>query len=84
MKNGFFQTVKSVFSWLASLVEDKAGSVSTKRILALWAMWVLQNAYKTPGFENSLIWPLIVLIATLVGATLPEWFSKLKSGSNEN
>lgn len=70
--------------WLASLVEDKVGSVSTKRILALWAMWVLQKAYQTPGFESSLIWPLIVLIAALVGATLPEWFSKLKTSKDEN
>lgn len=70
-----------VLRWLATLVEDKSGSVSTKRILALWAMWVLQEAYSTPGFKMEFAWPLIVLIAALVGATLPEWFSKLKTNA---
>lgn len=84
MKTGFFQSIKSIARWFASLIEDKAGSVSHKRLLALWAMWVLDRTYKHPEqYDQTLIWPLIVLIAAAAAITLPEWFSNLKKGNNE-
>ncbi len=84
MKTGFFESLKAAIRWAASLIEDKAGSVSTKRLLALWAMWVLDRTYKHPElYDQTLIWPLIVLISAAAAITLPEWFSNLKTKKDE-
>lgn len=64
--------------WLASAVEDKAGSVSSKRLGFYFSLWMLRIMITTPGANSELVWPLIVLIAGLAGLTLPEWFSKMK------
>lgn len=81
----FYIELKAAAKWVASLVEDKRGSVSHKRILALWGMWILDRIYQNPEkyTDSSMIWPIIVFIATAATLTLPEWFSKLKNPTNE-
>jgi hypothetical protein len=62
--------------WLGSAIEDKAGAISWKRILALYSMYVFQQAGKDP----SMSWDKLVVYASipllLMGMTIPEWFSK--------
>lgn len=79
-----YREIRLALRWFASLVEDKTGSFSHKRALALWAMWILDRTYRHPEkYDQTLIWPLIVLIAAAAAITLPEWFSKLKNTKNE-
>lgn len=74
----FFENIKALLKWMATAVEDKAGSVSSKRLGFYFSLWLLNVMITTPGANVELVWPLIVLIAALAGLTLPEWFSKLK------
>jgi hypothetical protein len=79
MQKFFDLIVKAIF-WCVTLIEDKKGSVSSKRFIALWAMWVLDRTYKSPeDYDQTLIWPLIMLVAAAAAITLPEWFSKLSN-----
>lgn len=74
----FSENIKVLLKWLATAVEDKAGSVSSKRLGFYMTLWLLKTMITTPGANAELVWPLIVLIAGLAGLTLPEWFTKLK------
>lgn len=71
--------MKKFFMWLATVVEDKAGAISSKRVGFFFTLWIINNAMKNPEATGSLIWPLIVLAAALAAVTLPEWFSNLKN-----
>lgn len=83
MKAGSRDTIKALVRWVATAFEDKAGSVSSKRLGFYISLWLLKVLITTPGANVELVWPIIVLIAALAGLTLPEWFAKLKKNENE-
>ena len=65
--------------WIASLVEDKAGSISSKRVGFFWCLWILYRAVHQPQVNEIVIWAVVGLAFGLAGLTLPEWFSNIKS-----
>jgi hypothetical protein len=70
--------------WIATLVEDKAGSISSKRIGFFWCLWMLSRAIEQPVVNEIVIWAVVGLAFGLAGLTLPEWFSKLKPEKNND
>lgn len=77
------KTAIQFFKWLGSAIEDKRGSISSKRIGFFIAIWYLKGLLETPAVEIQLVWALISLIAGLAGIALAEWFTKLKQENNE-
>jgi hypothetical protein len=67
-----------LIQWLASLVEDKTGSISSKRVGFFWCLWMLSRAIRQPVVNEIVIWAVVGLAFGLAGLTLPEWFSKIK------
>lgn len=65
--------------WLATLVEDKAGSISSKRIGFFWCLWMLSRAIEQPVTNEIVIYAIVGLAFGLAGLTLPEWFSTIKN-----
>jgi hypothetical protein len=64
--------------WIASLIEDKSGSISSKRIGFFWCLWMLSRAIEQPVVNEIVIWAVVGLAFGLAGLTLPEWFSTIK------
>lgn len=77
------KTINQVTRWIATAFEDKAGSVSSKRLGFYISLWMLKVMITTPGASAELVWPLVALTAGLAGLTLPEWFANLKKKSGE-
>lgn len=75
--------MKTLIKWIASLVEDKAGSISSKRIGFFWCLWMLSRAIGQPGINEVVIWAVVGLAFGLAGLTIPEWFSNIKNKPNE-
>ncbi len=71
------------FKWLGTAIEDKRGSISSKRIGFFIAIWYLKGLIDTPEVEVQLVWACMSLIAGLAGVSLAEWFTKLKQEGNE-
>jgi len=77
--------MKKLFIWLGTVIEDKAGSISSKRVGFFWCLWILSRAIEQPEANEVAIWAVVGLAFGLVGLTIPEWFSKIsKSGNNAN
>ena len=74
--------MKKALKWIASLVEDQAGTVSSKRVGFLWCLWMLQRSISTQGINEIVIWAIVGLAFGLAGLTIPEWFSNLKNKTN--
>lgn len=68
-----------VLLWLASTIEDKAGSISTKRIGFLWCLYMLNKAVKQPEVNDIVIYAIVVMALGLAGLTIPEWFSQIRN-----
>ncbi len=68
-----------LIKWIASIVEDKAGSVSSKRIGFFWCLWMLGRAIEQETVNEIVIWAVVGLAFGLAGLTLPEWFSQIKT-----
>ena len=64
------------FVWLATLIEDKRGSISSKRIGFFWCLWMLNRAISQTTVNEIVVWGIVGLAFGLVGLTIPEWFSK--------
>lgn len=75
--------IKAFVQWVASVFEDKTGSVSSKRVGLFIILWIFDKNLTNGIITHETIWPFIVLIAATMGLTLPEWFSKLKIKGNE-
>lgn len=73
--------MKKLFLWLATLVEDKKGSVSSKRVGFFWCLWMLTRAVEQPDINEIVVWAIVGLAFGLAGLTLPEWFSQIKRGT---
>ena len=72
-----------LLKWVASLIEDKRGSISSKRVGFFWCLWMLSRAIDQPGINEVVIWAVVGLAFSLAGLTIPEWFSNLKNTNNE-
>lgn len=70
--------------WIASLVEDKAGAISSKRIGFFWCLWMLSRAIKQPLVNEIIIWAIVGLAFGLAGLTIPEWFSNIKATKTDS
>lgn len=68
-----------LLKWLASLIEDKAGSISSKRVGFFWCLWMLSRAINQPGINEIVLYTIAGLAFGLAGLTLPEWFSQIKT-----
>ena len=66
------------FKWIASLIEDKSGQISSKRLGFFWCLWMLSRAIEQPKVNEIVIWAIVGLAFGLAGLTMPEWFSNLK------
>jgi len=61
--------------WLASIIEDKAGTISSKRIGFFWCLWMLSRAITQPNLNEITLYTIAGLAFGLAGLTIPEWFS---------
>lgn len=68
-----------LLKWIATIVEDKAGSISSKRIGFFWCLWMLSRAIEQTTVNEIVIWAVVGLAFGLAGLTLPEWFSNVKT-----
>jgi hypothetical protein len=68
--------------WLATIVEDQAGSISSKRIGLFWCLYILHRAVEQPVVNDVVIYTIAVLSFGFAGLTVPEWFSNLKKQKN--
>ena len=64
--------------WCASLIEDKAGSISSKRIGFFWCLWMLSRAVTQPNINEIVLYTIAGLAFGLAGLTIPEWFNTIK------
>ena len=69
--------------WIGTLIEDKRGSVSSKRIGFFWCLWMLSRAIDMDVVNEVVIWAIVGLAFGLVGLTIPEWFSNINK-DNQN
>lgn len=70
--------MKKVILWFASVVEDKRGSISSKRLGFFWCLWMLSRAVTQPNINEIVLYTIAGLAFGLAGLTLPEWFSGIK------
>lgn len=76
--------MKKFFLWIASCIEDKSGSVSSKRVGFFWCLFMLQRISQIPTVNELIVWAVVGLAFGLAGLTIPEWFSNIKTNKNEN
>lgn len=69
--------------WIASVIEDKRGSISSKRIGFFYCLFMLNRAIKQPQINEIIIWGIVGLAFGLAGLTIPEWFSNIKKSNDE-
>jgi len=70
--------MKKFFIWLGTVIEDKAGVISSKRVGFFICLFILYHAVKNPVANEIAIYTVAALAFGLAGLTMPEWFSKLK------
>lgn len=75
--------MKKFILWIASLIEDKRGTISSKRIGFFWCLWILNRAATQPNINEIVIYAIVGLAFGLAGLTIPEWFSKVEGESKE-
>ena len=70
--------MKQFLKWIGTLVEDKQGSISSKRVGFIYCLFMLHRAIYVPNINDIVILTIAGLALGLVGLTIPEWFSNLK------
>lgn len=78
LKNVKMIKISRFFLWVASVVEDKRGQVSSKRIGFFWCLWMLNRTVSQPQVNEIVVWGIVGLAFGLVGLTIPEWFADKK------
>ena len=66
------------FRWLATIIEDKTGIISSKRIGFFWCLFMLQRVAANPAANEIVVYTVAGLAFGLAGLTIPEWFSSIK------
>jgi len=69
--------MKKFFLWLATLIEDKQGSISSKRVGMFICLFILNKAINQPISNEIAIYTIAALAFAFAGLTIPEWFSDL-------
>ena len=64
--------------WIGTVIEDKNGSISSKRVGFFWCLLILGRAASQRDINEIVIWGVVGLAFGLAGLTIPEWFSQLK------
>lgn len=64
--------------WVGTVIEDKSGVISSKRVGFFMCLFILNRASMQPMVNEIVIWAIVALSFSLVGLTMPEWFSELK------
>jgi hypothetical protein len=71
--------MKKFFLWLASFIEDKQGSISSKRVGFIFCLFLLKQAMYIPDVEPIIVYTIAGLAFGLAGLTIPEWFSTINT-----
>ena len=67
-----------LLTWLKTLIEDKAGQISSKRVGFFWCLFLLGKSIAQPTVNEVVVYAIAGLAFGLAGLTIPEWFSQLK------
>lgn len=70
--------------WLATLVEDQAGNISSKRIGLFWCMYILTKSVQQPVVNDVVIYTVALLAFGFAGLSVPEWFNTLRNKNEQN
>ena len=73
--------MKKFFIWLASIIEDKQGAISSKRVGFFLSLGMLNTAIHEPNINPVVIYGIVALAFGLAGLTIPEWFSTINPKS---
>jgi len=65
--------------WVATVIEDKTGNIDEKRVGFFMCLFILYKAMDNPGANEIVIYTAACLAFGLVGLTVPEWFSNIKT-----
>lgn len=71
--------IAGVLKWLVSVIEDRGGKISHKRVGFFWCLWMLSRAVTQPNINEIVLYTIAGLAFGLAGLTLPEWTGKLRS-----
>jgi len=63
--------------WIGTVIEDKAGDVSAKRVGFFICLAILYKAMGQPEANELVVWTVALLAFGCIGLTVPEWFSKI-------
>ena len=69
--------MKKFFIWIASVIEDKQGAISSKRVGFFLVLGMLNTSIHEPNINPVVIYGIVALAFGLVGLTIPEWFSTI-------
>ena len=70
--------MKTFFVWLGTMIEDKTGVISSKRVGFFICLFILYHAVETPVSNEIAMYTVAALAFGLAGLTMPEWFSNIK------
>ena len=77
-----------VWSFLASIFQDKVGDTSTKRIVIIGSFILLcrmvEGSMNGRIINMDVLYGLCFVILVGIGATIPEWFSKIVKNNNQS
>ncbi len=65
--------------WLGTLIEDKRGAISSKRVGMFICLFILSRAVVQPDINEIVVWAIVALAFGFAGLTMPEWFSNIKN-----
>jgi len=70
--------MKKFFIWIGTVIEDKTGVISSKRVGFFICLFILNRAVLNPVANEIAIYTIAALAFGLAGLTMPEWFSQFK------
>ena len=69
--------------WVGSVIEDRKGNISSKRVGFFWCLWMLNRTVSQTEVNEVVIWGIVGLAFGLVGLAIPERLATIKK-ENEN
>jgi len=68
-----------LLKWIGTVIEDKNGNIDEKRVGFFMCIFILYKAMENPLANEIVIYTAACLAFGLVGLTVPEWFSNIKT-----